>query len=703
VALSPDSRTAVSASDDGTLRVWDLDESKEPSCLRGHNNWVNAVAVSPDGRHAISGSTDATARVWDLQSGQELRVLTGHIDTVWDVAITPDGKRALTASADGSLGVWDLSTGERLRTLRGHTTRVNQVWVTPEGRYAVSASDDMTLRLWDLEKGEEAGQPLKGHTAPVRALALSADGRWAVSAAIDRKIFGWDLQNREKRFALEGSYRHAAAVSFTPVSSRVVVSGQLNYTEATADEYLFPFTGDAIHEMLRYGAGNIRRLLQICNQVFSRAFPERRLIQAPLVEATLKEGSPFYFNRQTVQSQLELLLGQRGLTFLRGYLVNNIPVDLAVLAPDGSPRLLIKISEALFQDDEANQALMSLNLAQNVQSLELNVQILLIVLGYTSPDVTPRLTEFVHSYIVYDPESFVERFAQVLDHLPPLSEVATRTQKKLKDLEADYEHLRRRFEELATIRQREVAGLQSSVTQYVQQQEQQKFEAMRAEARQVWAQERRKIEEQIRDVRKQQRKKELDELENLREKAEHSRRQLYHGVAIVSGLIGIIVVAAAFWSDVGIRYRPLPAEFLFGTTCILAAPLIYFGVIDLVFTRWALRELAAPVASLEELDRLARAPQIERRLPFPPKYFTTASRLRHPNPHYRYAGAVNADPLNFGELLLHALRAERSGVVRQALVQQLVKHPSSGFLNRAIAQLGSESSAIASRILCSGM
>ena len=67
--------------------------------LEGHTNSVRAVAVTPDGRSAVSGSEDRTLRVWDLESGQTLRTLEGHTSSVNAVAVAPDGRRAVSASS----------------------------------------------------------------------------------------------------------------------------------------------------------------------------------------------------------------------------------------------------------------------------------------------------------------------------------------------------------------------------------------------------------------------------------------------------------------------------------------------------------------------------------------------------------------------------------------------------------------------------
>ncbi|MBV8641905.1 MAG: WD40 repeat domain-containing protein, partial [Verrucomicrobia bacterium] len=143
--------------------------------LQGHTSSVSAVAIRPpDGRQAISASDDRTLRLWDLETGQTLRTFESP-DSVWAVAVTPDGHRALSGSYDRTLMLWDLETGQTLRTLKGHTNIVSAVAITPDGLRAVSASWDRTLRLWDLETGQTI-RTLEGHTDNVSAVAVTPDG-----------------------------------------------------------------------------------------------------------------------------------------------------------------------------------------------------------------------------------------------------------------------------------------------------------------------------------------------------------------------------------------------------------------------------------------------------------------------------------------------------------------------------------------------
>jgi len=134
VAVTPDERRAVSASEDKTLKVWDLASGRELRTFTGHSGLVRAVAVTPDGQRAVSASHDQTLKVWDLASGCELCTLTGHSDQVTAVAVTPDGQRAISASGDRTVKVWGLAGRRELRTLTGHWDWVTAVAVTPDGQ-----------------------------------------------------------------------------------------------------------------------------------------------------------------------------------------------------------------------------------------------------------------------------------------------------------------------------------------------------------------------------------------------------------------------------------------------------------------------------------------------------------------------------------------------------------------------------------------
>jgi WD40 repeat protein len=107
------------------------------------------VAFSPDGQRLASASEDGTVKVWDAATGQESLTLKGHTEAVYSVAFSPDGQRLASASQDKTVKVWDAATGRESLTLKGHTELALSVAFSPDGQRLASASFDNTAKVWD--------------------------------------------------------------------------------------------------------------------------------------------------------------------------------------------------------------------------------------------------------------------------------------------------------------------------------------------------------------------------------------------------------------------------------------------------------------------------------------------------------------------------------------------------------------------------
>jgi WD40 repeat protein len=229
VALTADDKLAVSSGADTTVRVWDLEKGCQLHVLEGHFSEdplrsllandpigvITSVAVSRDGRYAVSASDDQTLKVWDIDAGKELRTLKGHTGWVLGVAIaeSENGRFAVSASADQTVKVWDLETGQERRTLCGHCSQVNRVAVTPDGRFAVSASTDANLAVWDLQSEREdsdfeALTITESHSSQVSGFAVISSHETnatpiVISSSWDQTIGFWDVATGRKVGGLE--------------------------------------------------------------------------------------------------------------------------------------------------------------------------------------------------------------------------------------------------------------------------------------------------------------------------------------------------------------------------------------------------------------------------------------------------------------------------------------------------------------------
>jgi adenylylsulfate kinase-like enzyme len=127
--------------------------------LEDHSDRVNSVAFSPDGKTLASASNDKTIKVWNLQSQKSIATLAGHRDLVNSVAFSPDGLTLASASNDGTIKVWNLQSQEPIDTLAGHSDWVNSVAFSPDGLTLASASGDKTIKVRNLQSQQSDCHP----------------------------------------------------------------------------------------------------------------------------------------------------------------------------------------------------------------------------------------------------------------------------------------------------------------------------------------------------------------------------------------------------------------------------------------------------------------------------------------------------------------------------------------------------------------
>ena len=105
VAFSPDGQCIASASDDGTIRVWDAATGEVVAGpFTGHTEAVNSVVFSPDGQRLASASDDGTIRLWDAAIGEVAAPSTGVISSL--------DMRIALASRDRTIRVKKVGTEE---------------------------------------------------------------------------------------------------------------------------------------------------------------------------------------------------------------------------------------------------------------------------------------------------------------------------------------------------------------------------------------------------------------------------------------------------------------------------------------------------------------------------------------------------------------------------------------------------------------
>ncbi|EKQ69579.1 WD40 repeat-containing protein [Leptolyngbyaceae cyanobacterium JSC-12] len=194
VDTSPDTKFIASASDDGSVKIWNQDGTLVNQIRSQQNDAFMAVAFSPNQQLlAVGGSsrngTQGQAFLVRLGDKQQRILLGRQLAPVVGIAFSPNGQTIATASEDSMVRLWNVN-GKLLKTLEGHNAPVRSVTFSPDGQLIATASDDRTIRLWS-----QNGTPIKtliGHTAQVRSVSFSRDGKHLVSASWDETVRLWN-------------------------------------------------------------------------------------------------------------------------------------------------------------------------------------------------------------------------------------------------------------------------------------------------------------------------------------------------------------------------------------------------------------------------------------------------------------------------------------------------------------------------------
>ncbi|WP_437996002.1 hypothetical protein WMF26_33085 [Sorangium sp. So ce185] len=222
-AWSRDGKRVLTASADGTARVWSADGSGEPVVLDDHAGPITAASFSPDGARVLTGSEDGTTRLWSADGSGEPVVLDDHAGPVTAAAWSGDGARVVVASRDDATArVWS-ADGSGGIELRGHTGPLTVASFHPDGVRVLTGSEDGTARLWSAEG---AGRPVvfRGHRGAMRFVALSPDGTRLVTASSDSTARIWEVSGKARPVTLEGHARDVLHAAWSPDGRRVATA-----------------------------------------------------------------------------------------------------------------------------------------------------------------------------------------------------------------------------------------------------------------------------------------------------------------------------------------------------------------------------------------------------------------------------------------------------------------------------------------------
>ena len=200
--------TVVSGSQDGILRVWDIEMR---ACLwycGGHSGPIHALDSSTyPNLGSIASGQDFVARIWRIDrfdpcvGDRALHKLEGHEGSVLCLGFTPDGVIMSTGGVDGTVRIWRSDDATCLTIFRHGPQAVTCLDTTH--RLLVTGSKDASIQVWDLQSLRHHGT-FGGHHMAITKVDI-VDGKLC-SSSEDGYTMVWSMAGRGQfRFSMDNT------------------------------------------------------------------------------------------------------------------------------------------------------------------------------------------------------------------------------------------------------------------------------------------------------------------------------------------------------------------------------------------------------------------------------------------------------------------------------------------------------------------
>lgn len=200
-----------------------------------HTTIIRRLVADRERNRLLTASDDKTIRVWQMPQARLISIIrppidAGHEGRIFGLAVSPDGKTVAAAGWTGwdwdgkaSIYLFETLTGKLLKRFGGFPNAVSGLIWHPDGQHLiVGLQGNAGLRVIRASDGSPVAEDLQ-YKDKIMDLDLAANGRLAV-VALDGMLRIYDPSFRLIGRKTVPGGKHPSAVRFSPDSSRIAVS-----------------------------------------------------------------------------------------------------------------------------------------------------------------------------------------------------------------------------------------------------------------------------------------------------------------------------------------------------------------------------------------------------------------------------------------------------------------------------------------------
>ncbi|XP_055821413.1 WD40 repeat-containing protein HOS15-like [Solanum dulcamara] len=154
IKWDPSGSLLASCSDDSTVKIWSM---KQDVCLhdfREHHKEIYTIKWSPTGAGTsnpnkqlllASASNDSTVKLWDVELGRLLHSLNSHREPIYSVAFSPNGEYLASGSLDKCMNIWSVKEAKIVKTYNGDGGFFEVCWNKEGNKVAASFANKVCV------------------------------------------------------------------------------------------------------------------------------------------------------------------------------------------------------------------------------------------------------------------------------------------------------------------------------------------------------------------------------------------------------------------------------------------------------------------------------------------------------------------------------------------------------------------------------